>query len=339
MSLALVGALCGWRSAGLGLGDATGNAAYHFQQWRQRPELTAELDRSLALNPRLTGAWIARGLAAEAAGDRAAAEASLLRASATDATYLPYWTLANFYVRSGETDRFWMWARRAAGLAYEPSAVFQLCWRVSSDPAEILQRAIPPEGPLRRAYLDFLVRTDRLEAAAPLAPEFSSDLELMLRYCDAALAKRLTGAAWKAWSGLPAQRGPTPGRCFDWRPHGIDGATVSIHSALRVSLSGKQPESCDLAERYLPLEPGARYRLRFRYQTGDLPAGSGLEWLLLDAATGAAFGEAAAAVPLEFSAPPDCDLARLVLRYRRPSGRIRAEGSAVFENIIVERAG
>ena len=41
-------------------------------------------------------------LAAETAGDTKTAEASLLRAAAMDRTYLPRWTLANFYLRAGD---------------------------------------------------------------------------------------------------------------------------------------------------------------------------------------------------------------------------------------------
>jgi hypothetical protein len=108
---------------------------------------------------------------------------------------------------------------------------------------------------------------------------------------------------------------------------------------LSISLSGKQPESCDLVERYLALEPGARYRLRFDFETRDLPAESGLAWMLVDAKTGGEFATASTGGAIEFFAPAGCDLARLLLRYRRPSGAVRSEGSAEFRNITVERAG
>src|SRR4029079_1227990 len=115
---------------------------------------------------------------------------------------------------------------------------------------------------VRRDYLDFLVRTHRLDAAEPLAGEFSSDIELMLRYCDAALERRRARTAWMVWQALPPDAAGTLGRCFDWRLHPTAGAPVSVQRGLRVSLSGKQPESCDLSERYVALQPGARYRLR-----------------------------------------------------------------------------
>jgi hypothetical protein len=223
-------------------------------------------------------------------------------------------------------------------MAYDPSALFQLCWRVSGDSREILERAIPAIPAVRRAYVDFLVGTNRLDAAEPLAAEFSSDIDLMLRYCDAALAEGRARVALKVWNALPKEG--TAGRCFDWRPNRTVGAPVVIDAGLRVSLSGKQPEACDLAARYLALEPGGRYRLLFEYRTRDLPAASGIEWSVVDARTGVELvNHPADGGSLEFSAPDGCELARLVLRYRRPTGRIRAEGSVVFENITVERAG
>src|ERR1022692_2043017 len=83
--------LCGWRSLSLALGTAPDSAEYYL--------LSGDLDRAVSLNPRYTAAWIARGLEAEAAGDRKKAEASLKRAADIDRTYLPRWTLANFYLR------------------------------------------------------------------------------------------------------------------------------------------------------------------------------------------------------------------------------------------------
>src|SRR5262249_8208626 len=102
IAVSLLCVICGWRSARLALGANPDSPAYNFRN--------SELARALALNPRYTAAWIARGLAEETAGDRRGAEASLLRASQVDRTYLPRWTLANFYLRSGDLAQFWVWA-------------------------------------------------------------------------------------------------------------------------------------------------------------------------------------------------------------------------------------
>jgi hypothetical protein len=153
----LLGGLCGWRSARLALdmaplGLPRDDAEYYFREWQADSDENAvsEIDRALTVNPRYTAAWIARGLREETAGERPKAEATLLHAAEVDHTYLPRWTLANFYLRQGDTAKFWMWTRRAAEMAYDPAALFQLCWQASGDPREILDRAIPPEPKIRQ---------------------------------------------------------------------------------------------------------------------------------------------------------------------------------------------
>jgi hypothetical protein len=332
-----------------------------------------ELDRALALNPRYTTAWIARGLGQESAGDRTKAESSLLQAAEIDRLYLPRWTLANFYLRSGDLPHFWIWARRAAEMAYDPVALFQLCWHASGEAREILERAIPNEPGVRQAYLDFLVSTKRLEAAEPLAAELSKSgapqLDLLLRYCDALLARQKTNSALQVWNALAARRivpyhalDPRTGgsltngdlattplrRGFDWRPSVIEGSTLLFDPSARemaLSLFGKQPELCDFVEQYLPVLPNSKYRFRYRYRTRDLADETGLAWSFMDARTAAQL--AAGDVPaspggwneqtLAFSTRSEGDLLRVLLRYRRPRGSMRAEGSVVFTHFTLER--
>jgi hypothetical protein len=115
---------------------------------------------------------------------------------------------------------------------------------------------------------------------------------------------------------------------------------------MSLSLSGKQPESCDFVEQYLPVLPSAKYQFRYRYRTQDLAADTGLAWSFVDARTVAQL--AAGAVPASpgawneqtftFSTGSESDLLRLLLRYRRPPGSMRAEGSVVFTHLTLERA-
>jgi hypothetical protein len=378
--MALLCGLCGWRSVRLALGIAPDSADYHFRLWQAEGEGTgqspAELELALTLNPRYSPAWIARGLEAEAAGDRGKAEASLLRAAEIDHLYLPRWTLANFYLRAGDLPGFWTWVRRAADMAYDPAALFQLCWRASGDSGEILNRAIPDTPALRRAYLDFLVRTDRLEAAEPLGREISqvadaSDLDRLLRYCDALLARRQVDRALRVWNALAGRRiipygalDPRTGASltngelaaaplqhgFDWRPARVEGAALSFDTGsneMRLSFSGKQPESFDVLEQYLPVLPNMKYQFRYRLRTRDLAAETGLSWSFLDARPAgelaggpvSASSDGWAEKTLTFSTPQRCELLRIVLRYARPPGSMRAEGGAEFTRLVLARAG
>jgi tetratricopeptide (TPR) repeat protein len=378
----LLGGLCGWRSARLALGTTAlgltrDDAEYHFREWQEaeaegRPQ-SAELDRALALNPRHTEAWIARGLGEEAEGDRRGAEATLLHAAEIDRTYLPRWTLASFYLRHGDPDDFWIWARRAAEMAYDPGALFQLCWRTSGEAQEILERAIPAEPGIRRAYFDFLVRTKRLEAARPLGEEIgrtagTSDKARLLEYCDAEITDRRVKPAIEAWNALALRRvipygavDPAAGvsltngdfsaqplmQGFDWRAPRVEGASLSFDTAaheMALSLEGRQSESCDFVEQYAPVVSGAPYCFRYRFRTRDLAAETGLGFSLLDARRGEEF--AAGAVPassgdgsegaIAFSTPAGCEMVRIQLRYRRPPGSTRAEGSASFTRLTLE---
>jgi tetratricopeptide (TPR) repeat protein len=373
--MALFCGVCGRRTARLALAPATDSAEYHFRLWQaQTDPAPLELDRALALNPRFSEAWIARGLEAEARGDRGTAEASFKSAAGIDRTVLPRWTLANFYLRAGDTPRFWIWARRTAEMTSDPTALFQLCWRVSGDAGEILDRAIPlgPETPgrdIRRAYLNFLIRTNRLEAAEPLADELSraagaSDADLLLSYCDLALAHKQVRPALAVWNALAQRRlisfggsgaltnsdfsNAPLGRGFDWRPGRVEGASLSFHPAsgeMSATLSGRQPESFLLIEQYVAVEPGTAYNFTFRYRTRDLTAVNGLRWGVMDERTGAELAAVEASASseeyrernLEFSTPRECALARLVLRYRRTSGSVRAEGVAIFGRLSLKR--
>jgi hypothetical protein len=376
--MTLLCALCGWRSVRLAVPITPDSAEYHFRLWQAQREgsgnSSLELDRALALNPRYSAAWIARGLENEAAGDRKKGEASLLQAAEIDRLYLPRWTLANFYLRGGDLPRFWRWARLAAGMASDPAALFQLCWRASDNAREILQQVIPDTPAVREAYLDFLVRTNRLEAAGPLAVELSqragaSQLDLLLRYCDALLAAGQTSPALQVWNALAARRiipyGPLDPRTgasltngdlaaapmlrgFDWRPASVEGSALSFDSGSRemsLSLSGKQPESCDFVEQYLPVLPNVKYHFRYRYRTQDLAAETGLVWSFVGGRTVAELAAGAVRASsgwneqtLEFSTGSGSDLLRVLLRYRRPPGSMRAEGSVVFTRFTLERA-
>jgi hypothetical protein len=380
--MVLLGGLCGWRSARLALGmtplgPPRDDAEYHFREWQAASgeDAAPEIDRALELNPRYTAAWIARGLGEETEGERPKAEVTLLHAAEVDHTYLPRWTLANFYLRQGDTEKFWTWARRAAEMAYDPSALFQLCWQASGDAREILDRAVPPEPRIRRQYFDFLVRTKRLEAARPLVQEIArtadaDDLTRMLEYCDAEIVLHHSAPALEAWNALAARHvipygalDPRSGgiltngdflaqplrQGFDWRTARVEGAALFFDTAARemtISLGGRQPEFCDFVEQYVPVTPGASYRLCYRYRTRELSAQTGLGFSFLDARTAVEFASGnIAAAPrgwrqgsVEFSTPEGCELLRILLQYRRPAGSVRAEGGAVFEAFTLERA-
>src|ERR1700733_12304355 len=89
-----------------------GNGAYAAQLadelYASDPvEAKSLLQKAVRLNRFDAASWIQLGLLCEAANDAPQAEESLLQAARVDSTFLPSWSLANFYFRHQQTGRFW----------------------------------------------------------------------------------------------------------------------------------------------------------------------------------------------------------------------------------------
>ncbi len=314
------------------------------------------LERAARLNPLASAPRIRLGIAAEARGDFAGAEKWLLDAARVDHQFEPRWTLANFYFRQNreratEND-FWKWLRLALAVSYgDRRLAFDLAWRVSQDPAEILARAIPTDHAVMRAYLDYLLDRHR-DAAGSAALSLAAvrdpaDVPALEAACDALIAAGKTAEArvlWRALGHAPAAAllingGFTEdprGHGFDWRPiesAGVQHARLAASPGHRVSLSGKQAEACDLLLQYVALAPGRRYRLRWDARTVNLASPSGIEWAVGTAAGIVESSEAWRAGSAVFTAPTG--LLPLRLRYRRPAGQARAEGAVEIRNVAL----
>jgi hypothetical protein len=79
-------------------------------------------------------------------------------AASVDATFLPSWSLANFYFRRENTARFWYWARRAAQMDPDDAApLFRLAWYVSPNAGEIASRLQIKRPLLEGQFVNFLM--------------------------------------------------------------------------------------------------------------------------------------------------------------------------------------
>ena len=131
------------------------------------PEL---LTTSLRLNRYNAQAAIELGLQYEAAGDYKRAEELLRDAFDVDHTYLPRWSLANYYFRRGDMQAFWARARSAAEMPSEEIApLFELCWRVSPDPERITENILNNKPEFLNQYLGFLLAKNQLSSASNVA--------------------------------------------------------------------------------------------------------------------------------------------------------------------------
>ena len=323
------------------------------------------LRQAIAGNPRYSAGWVQLGLLEETAGDAAEAERCLLEAARVDAGYQPRWSLANFYFRRGEQEKFWPWAFKAAQTAYySQTPLFRLYWRVSQDPSVILARGIPGRRDILAQYLHFLLTENKLQEAERvvervLAGSGPQDLPVLTVYCDRLIGGGRVAGALAAWNAL-CSRGLVPygalaprkgdlvtngefaaipmGSAFDWRLHPVQGVTATRTEspyAMRLTLSGRQPEHCALLEQVLPAEPGLVYGLSYSCRDSGIPAASGLQWYVRDLATGLELaaaplggaGDAWQEGTLRFVAPPGGGGVRLTLEYHRAPGTTRAEGT------------
>ena len=152
---------------------------------------SADLRTAVSLNPRLSSAWIQLGLDAEAEGNFPEAEADLLRAAGVDRLYLPAWTLANFYFRRGDAEKFWPWAERAARLTFDDyRPLLRLADALGTSPQRVARR-LGGGAPLLRAYLDLLINAHRLDSARAVASLLAARHDPADRDRLAAFAERL----------------------------------------------------------------------------------------------------------------------------------------------------
>lgn len=323
------------------------------------------LERARILNPRSGATCIRLGLHSELNGDTIRAEQLLLDAAKVDRTYEPRWTLANFYFRRAQWDRFWFWAREALQIAYnDQSPLYLLCWRATQDPALILQRAIPDRASILADYLNFLILQGKLDAAEPVGNRFiahasQESLPLLFAYCNRLLETRRPQTALKVWNALCTRRiipknplVPEEGKSltngdfssipvsagFDWRLNRAIGVSVvrgATPRELRVTLSGSQQESCLAVEQIVPLVPSRSYRLRYSYRSEGVNLDSGLRWRVSNFNGDNTWASSPTALAddqwtdgtLTFLTPADGNLGRITLRCDRIAGTTRVEGS------------
>ena len=131
---------------------------------------TQLLEEIARLNPRASAPRIQLGLAAELRGDANQAERWLVEAYSIDRQFETRWTLANFYFRQGKTEEFWTWMRSALEMSYgDRVAAFDLCWQMTSDGQEILDRAIPDRREVVASYLAYVLNRHKQAAIAGAA--------------------------------------------------------------------------------------------------------------------------------------------------------------------------
>jgi len=355
------------------IGLVPGNPEYYVRLAEANPSsaLTA-MEKAVALNPLNSSTWIDFARIAEEQKDFQRAESCLLRAVRLDRTFAPRWLLAEYYFRRPDPSRFWPAVRAALATSYDDVApLFDECWQLAPSPETILAQAIPDRQDVLRQYLDYLLAKKRLDLAEPVASEVMGhagrdDVAPLLSYCDGLLAKNLALPALEIWNSLvkkqlldypalvPEKGASTNGdfekpflsTAFDWRLADLPGILTRRGGSppmLRLSFSGKQPETCEILSEFVPLAPARKYRLSVRYETNEIEGATGLSWRVLDVRDGADLLEGTGQLKgkervegeeeFSFTTPAETQLARVALRYQRVLGTVRITGSISLRNV------
>jgi tetratricopeptide (TPR) repeat protein len=179
-------------------------------------EVDTELRRALALNSRDSAVLRSLGTRAELRGEARQAENFLLQAATVDHTFLPQWSLANFYLRTDQVARFWPAVRSSLAIIdpkttdvrkVDPEPIFDLCWRTTSQSKRILAE-IPSTRGMLLPYLRYLVKAGRVDAAVEALPKTlalppsKSDLAAYLDICEFLLSENQTQPAVQVWNRL-----------------------------------------------------------------------------------------------------------------------------------------
>jgi tetratricopeptide (TPR) repeat protein len=323
------------------------------------------LNTALRLNRYDAQADIELGLQYEAEGDFGHAERQLLEAYNVDHTYLPRWSLANYYFRRDNMPAFWAWARSSAEMPSDDvGPLFELCWRASPDPEKITRTILNDNPELVRQYIGFLLEKDQTGAVSGIAQRLvgtgdaKSDIPLLFAVVNSLVTSNDAAAADALWRRLIERgwivadatvpnnanflREPLP-VSFDWSLPEYSG----LHSwpgpsGLETEFTGSEPEDCTVAEQAVVLAPGD-YTLSYSYRTSYIPPGAGVRWQVVDARSKAVLAEssdlsseATKRAALGFSVPQGESLVRLRLGYRRALGTTRIAGTLVVLSTQIE---
>jgi hypothetical protein len=359
---------------------APGRADYHLQlALLVSDEDSGRADRELrlatSLNPSDARSWIELGLRAEAGGDTGSGERYLLKAAEINNEYLPKWTLANYYFRRNENDRFWFWSKAAAQMIYgDPLPLFRLCGAITED-GNLIERLEIRNPSVQSAYLSYLLARDRIDLIGPstrrvLEQGRESDVPILLTACDRLMEAKSVDGALTIWNGLADAR-KIPGKAlhpnaervladdnfisdplsqgFDWRLSAVDGIAASREerpAGLRLNFSGQQSEDCEPLSRFLPVLGNSAYEFTVSYRTAGIQPATGLRWTVTDVNGGDELAEPESLssedetmTHVRFVSPANCRLVRIALRYKRALGTTRIEGSISLRGAGLRHAG
>ena len=334
-------------------------------------EAKSLLQKAVNLNRHDASSWIQLGLLSEAGNDLPHAERSLLQAASVDSTFLPSWSLANFYFRQQNAGRFWYWAQRAAQMVPDDATpLFRLAWYVKPDAREIEDRLQMNRPMVEGQFVNFLLTQGDPEAVAEAASHLlrtgnNENTETLMGACDWLLEHKRPDLALALWNGLAIRTSyrlpgvdspvtnsnfgkPPLSHGFDWRLKTVEGVSSFLNAnpnALGFEFSGEEPDSFLLLNQTAPVLGKKSYALTVDYGTSGIPPGSGIEWQVTDERTGAVLAktpslsaEQGGIVTSCFITPEDTAFVNLSMLYQRQPGTVRVEGKLALKGVRLAAA-
>jgi hypothetical protein len=226
------------------------------------------------------------------------------------------WQYANFLVRSGDVEQALRPLREVivGDESLRPGA-FDLAWRAGATSEKVLTM-IPARQDVLSAYLDYLVQTERLDAAKPvwqrlMASPDAFDTDAGFRYFDALLGVHRVDAMVEVWNDLErhdpakfrAEAGstnlivdgsfeqPIPNGGFGWRAVPIEGAKIFVDAtaaqdgtrAVEIEFSGADNLKFGNVMQYVAVTPNTAYKFRAFARREGITTDSGPRIAVYDA--------------------------------------------------------
>jgi tetratricopeptide (TPR) repeat protein len=348
-----------------------GNGAYPAQLadeiYASDPkEAKSLLQRAVKLNRYDASSWIQLGLLSEAANDLPQAEEALSQAASVDSTFLSSWSLANFYFRHENPDRFWYWAQKAAQMAPDDATpLFRLAWYTNPNARDIENRLQLKRPAIEAQFVNYLITQDDPEGVTEAASRLltasgKESTDTLLGACDWLLAHKRPDLALTVWNGLVSRISYPPtgvgspvtngsfsqspiSHGFDWHLKPVEGVSSFLNrnpNVLGFEFSGEEPDSFTLMNQTAPVQAQKEYVLAVDYGTSGIAPGSGMEWLVTDERSGAVLGRTAAlsaeqggAAHACFTTPDGAAFVNLSLVYQRQPGLVRIEGKLALKGV------
>jgi tetratricopeptide (TPR) repeat protein len=286
------------------------------------PRVVSSLETAMREGPNRALNWALLGEADELAGDDKNAAIAFERGL----TLFPKspkinWVYANFLIRAGDPQRALSLMRVAiTGDPALRTGAFDLAWRAGLPPEEILE-SVPDEPDALSAYLDYLSRTNRLDAAKDvwsrlMARQDKIDRDAAFRYFDTLLYARQIDAMTAVWfdlvrhnamSDVPARFPDTPAGSnlvlnggfeapvlnggFDWRLVRVEGAQIFVDASLMhhgahslyIGFDGAHNIDFGQVVQYVLVEPDAKYRFTAYARAEKITTDSGPRFAIYDA--------------------------------------------------------